>query len=130
MQVLSIYGTNDGLTSLRDIEDSKILSPENTLFLPIDGGNHAHFGSYGLQSGDNPARISAEQQTTRQLRSQLLFFLIWVSKVSGLLRKITNYPHRISRYELVIFGSFFVISRSGKKLITSAMIEEKIADIG
>ena len=29
----------------------------------IDGGNHAQFGSYGEQSGDNPAEISADEQT-------------------------------------------------------------------
>lgn len=28
----------------------------------IDGGNHAQFGSYGLQSGDGAAAISPEEQ--------------------------------------------------------------------
>ncbi|MBR0081818.1 MAG: hypothetical protein IJP98_03650 [Clostridia bacterium] len=28
----------------------------------IDGGNHAQFGSYGLQAGDGIARISPQQQ--------------------------------------------------------------------
>lgn len=61
--VVSIYGSEDGLATLEDIENSRALLPPDTLFVPIEGGNHAQFGSYGPQSGDNPAAISpAEQQ--------------------------------------------------------------------
>jgi DNA-directed RNA polymerase omega subunit len=39
------------------------LLPPGTRFIPIEGGNHAQFGWYGDQNGDNPATISrAEQQ--------------------------------------------------------------------
>jgi hypothetical protein len=75
LRVLSVFGTNDGLTSLQDIEASKVLLPEDTLFLPIEGGNHAQFGSYGLQNGDNPALISAEQQTLRVVKLTTTFLL-------------------------------------------------------
>jgi hypothetical protein len=65
LQVLSMYGTNDGLTTLQDIEDSKDLLPEDTMFLSIEGGNHAQFGSYGTQNGDGKASMSAEQQASK-----------------------------------------------------------------
>jgi len=63
--MMSIYGTNDGLASNEEIEASKALLPAHAQFVPIDGGNHAQFGSYGPQSGDNPATISAEEQWTQ-----------------------------------------------------------------
>jgi len=58
----SIFGTLDGLTTVQDIEDSRALLPGDTAFVGIDGGNHAYFGWYGDQSGDNPATITREQQ--------------------------------------------------------------------
>ena len=58
----SIYGTLDGLTSLQDIENSRQFLPQDTLWVPINGGNHAQFGWYGDQPGDNPANISRETQ--------------------------------------------------------------------
>ncbi len=63
IQVVSIYGTNDGLATGDKIDASRALLPKDALFVPIQGGNHAQFGDYGLQSGDNPATTSrAEQQ--------------------------------------------------------------------
>ena len=79
LRVLSIYGSNDGLTTLQDIEASKVLLPENTQFLPIDGGNHAQFGSYGLQNDDNPALLSVDQQT-RQVAEITTTFLLDLGK--------------------------------------------------
>jgi hypothetical protein len=62
-QVVSISGTNDGLATPAKIEDSKTNLPASTVYVPIQGGNHAQFGYYGEQEGDNPATISrAEQQ--------------------------------------------------------------------
>lgn len=59
----SIYGTNDGLVSQEDIDDSRSRLPPTTEFVPIAGGNHAQFGSYGAQKGDRSAEISeADQQ--------------------------------------------------------------------
>ena len=61
-QVLSLSGSLDGLSIPADIEASKALLPETTLFVEIEGGNHAQFGWYGDQAGDNPATISHEEQ--------------------------------------------------------------------
>ncbi len=63
LQVLSIYATNDGLASAEAVLASKADLPENTQFAAIDGGNHAQFGWYGNQDGDNPATISHAEQT-------------------------------------------------------------------
>ena len=59
-QILSIYGSLDGIASLKNIKDSP--PPENSKFIEIKGGNHAQFGSYGNQAGDNKAKISNEYQ--------------------------------------------------------------------
>ena len=61
--VTSIYGTLDGLATPEKVLGAKPLLPAGTRFIPIEGGNHAQFGWYGDQAGDNPATISrADQQ--------------------------------------------------------------------
>lgn len=62
ISILSIFGSQDGLTTLQDIEDSRNLLPSDTVFFEIEGGNHSQFGSYGFQNGDNKATISPEEQ--------------------------------------------------------------------
>jgi hypothetical protein len=62
INVVSMYGTND-MAGVEKFEETKLLLPQDTQFVVIDGGNHAQFGDYGPQPGDNPATISrAEQQ--------------------------------------------------------------------
>ncbi len=65
LRVVSIYGTNDGLARAEDVRNSSKDLPQNTRFVPIEGGNHAQFGYYGEQAGDNQATISHEEQTTQ-----------------------------------------------------------------
>jgi dienelactone hydrolase len=61
--VTSIYGTEDGLATVEQVEASRALLPPASSFIAIPGGNHAQFGSYGDQAGDRPATITrAEQQ--------------------------------------------------------------------
>ena len=67
----SIYGTNDGLTSLDEINASKLRLPAETRWVAIQGGNHGQFGWYGTQSGDNPAEISREVQQSQIVRATL-----------------------------------------------------------
>jgi len=69
-KVISIYGTLDGLTDATDIAESETNLPEDTQWVPIEGGNHTQFGYYGddnnpdfLQEDDNPAEISRDNQT-------------------------------------------------------------------
>jgi pimeloyl-ACP methyl ester carboxylesterase len=60
LDVLSVYGTNDGLATVADIDASKADLPPDTRFVPIVGGIHAYFGDYGPQSGDGTATITRE----------------------------------------------------------------------
>ena len=62
LAVLSISGTQDGLSTPDKIEASRALLPPTTEWVPIEGGNHAQFGWYGPQAGDNPATISQTAQ--------------------------------------------------------------------
>jgi pimeloyl-ACP methyl ester carboxylesterase len=64
LHVTSVYGTLDGLATGGKIDASRSLLPVDTIWVAITGGNHAQFGWYGSQPGDNPAGISrADQQT-------------------------------------------------------------------
>ena len=60
--VTSIYGTLDGLAPPDEVLAARPLLPPGTAWVPIEGGNHAQFGSYGPQSGDNDAAITREMQ--------------------------------------------------------------------
>jgi len=61
IKTLSIYGTKD-MAGMEKFEETKALMPANIKYVVIEGGNHAQFGSYGFQPGDNAATISAEEQ--------------------------------------------------------------------
>lgn len=73
LPVLSISGSDDGLADTTTVEASRALLPAETVFLAIDGGNHAQFGWYGDQSGDNPARISREEQMEQTISAAVYF---------------------------------------------------------
>ncbi|WP_201781142.1 alpha/beta hydrolase [Ornatilinea apprima] len=69
LHVLSVYGSEDG--QVEKIRASSVLLPENAVFLEIEGGNHAQFGSYGTQPGDGAASISAVEQWRRAAEAVL-----------------------------------------------------------
>lgn len=62
LQVLSIYGSEDGVLNMEKYEAYFANLPADTAEHIIEGGNHAQFGSYGPQEGDGTAGISAEEQ--------------------------------------------------------------------
>ena len=62
LHVLSITGNQDGVLDRENFESTRSLLPPDTQWAVIEGGNHAGFGSYGAQPGDNPANISPEEQ--------------------------------------------------------------------
>ena len=62
LPIISIYGTNDGVATVEDINASRPDLPSNTVWNPIEGGNHAQFGWYGDQPGDGVATISRPEQ--------------------------------------------------------------------
>jgi pimeloyl-ACP methyl ester carboxylesterase len=60
--VASIYGSEDGLSTPQTVLAATDNLPADAAFIEIEGGNHAQFGNYGPQRGDQPATIPAEEQ--------------------------------------------------------------------
>ncbi len=79
VKAMSIYGTNDGLSTVEEIEDSEQHLPPDTQFVAIEGGNHTYFGWYEgfqggeLQEGDNPADITREEQQEQVVQATVDF---------------------------------------------------------
>jgi predicted esterase len=71
--VLSIIANRDGLATLENYKAAAPYLPANTMWVEIDGGNHAQFGSYGPQNGDLEATISAEEQQRQIVNATLMF---------------------------------------------------------
>ncbi len=61
VSVLSIYGTMEHQPNNAVLEKTHLL-PVNTIYIGIEGANHAQFGDYGLQAGDVEALITPEDQ--------------------------------------------------------------------
>lgn len=60
LPVLSVSGTRDGLTTPEDVEASRADLPPDTVFVAVEGANHAMFGDYGDQRGDGPLEVERE----------------------------------------------------------------------
>jgi pimeloyl-ACP methyl ester carboxylesterase len=73
LRVLSVSGSLDGLSTPDKIRANVAKLPSATRFYEINGANHAQFGSYGPQQGDNPAQISAAEQRAETVRITLDF---------------------------------------------------------
>lgn len=56
--VLSLSGSEDGLTTPADIETSRANLPADAAFVEIEGATHAYFGDYGTQQRDGTPAIS------------------------------------------------------------------------
>ncbi len=56
--VLSLSGSEDGLTTPQKVEDNRGLLPADAVFVEIPGASHASFGDYGPQAGDGTPTIS------------------------------------------------------------------------
>jgi pimeloyl-ACP methyl ester carboxylesterase len=74
IKVLVMMGAQDGLIPPEEVRSHDENLPADAQFLTIEGGNHAQFGWYGEQSGDNPATISHEEQQ-QQVSIALLSWL-------------------------------------------------------
>jgi hypothetical protein len=71
LKVVSISASLDGLATPDKIEASRQLLPADTTWVNIIGGNHAQFGWYGSQAGDETATISRTDQQTQVVRATL-----------------------------------------------------------
>lgn len=78
IKVLSIYGTRD-MNEEAVFENARTLLPLDTQYVVISGGNHAQFGDYGVQPGDNDATITRLEQQ-KQIVDATLRFLKEVSR--------------------------------------------------
>lgn len=57
LDVLSVSGTEDGLSTPEDIDAGADLLPPDATFVELDGANHADFGDYGAQPGDGVSTL-------------------------------------------------------------------------
>ncbi|MBF4693304.1 alpha/beta hydrolase [Fusibacter ferrireducens] len=69
--VASIYGTKD--MGIDKILENKVYLPESTKYYEIEGGNHAQFGDYGPQKGDQVPDIDMETQQEAIIRASVDF---------------------------------------------------------
>ena len=60
--VISIYGSEDGVMNRENYNKYLSNLPENFFEFIVDGGCHAYFGMYGSQDGDGIAYISNQEQ--------------------------------------------------------------------
>lgn len=75
LEVLSISGSEDGLSTPEKIDSAAGLLPADTTFVVIEGGNHAGFGAYGPQAGDGEATIP-DAEIRAQITAALGPFLL------------------------------------------------------
>lgn len=67
--VVSVYASLDGLLAVDEVLASATELPSGAVFVEIAGGNHAGFGWYGDQAGDNPAVTAREVQQEQIIRA-------------------------------------------------------------
>jgi hypothetical protein len=65
LPVVSIYASRDGLATPAKVLASQPLLPASARFVEIEGGNHAQFGWYGSQDGDNAPAIPRDEQQVK-----------------------------------------------------------------
>lgn len=63
--VLSLSGSEDGLSTPQKIDDARHLLPRDARLIEIDGASHASFGAYGRQDGDGTPTIMLDEITDR-----------------------------------------------------------------
>ena len=59
---ITVYGSDDGVLNFDKLEEGRKYAPAINYDFVIQGGNHAGFGNYGSQHGDNDAAITEEEQ--------------------------------------------------------------------
>jgi len=62
LEVISIYGSEDGVLNMEKYAENKVNLPDLFEEYIINGGCHAGFGSYGSQDGDGAATITGDAQ--------------------------------------------------------------------
>ncbi|MBQ6165763.1 MAG: alpha/beta hydrolase [Clostridia bacterium] len=62
LKTVLIYGSEDTVLNAEKYRENLKNVPADAAEYVIEGGNHAQFGSYGMQKGDQPALITSEEQ--------------------------------------------------------------------
>ncbi len=65
LPVLSLAGSEDGLSTPQKIADTAPKLPSDATFVQIEGASHSSFGDYGRQDGDGMPTISDADMITR-----------------------------------------------------------------
>jgi len=65
LAVVSLAGSEDGLSTPEKIADARHLLPADADMVEIDGASHASFGAYGPQAGDGTPTITDDEMAAR-----------------------------------------------------------------
>lgn len=71
LKILSLYGSNDGVADLNKVKEAAF--NEKAKIVEIEGGNHAGFGNYGNQKGDNKSDITNDEQISESVKLTVEF---------------------------------------------------------
>lgn len=71
--LISIYGSEDGLLNPDRVAAGRDYAPKTYAEIVLEGGNHAQFGSYGVQTGDGEAVLSPEEQRRQTVEAILKY---------------------------------------------------------
>lgn len=74
---LTIYGGKDGVLPASDIIENKKNVSSHAQFYKIPEGNHANFGMYGSQKGDNESTLTPKQQIDSSIETIERFIMTY-----------------------------------------------------
>lgn len=77
LPVLSVSGSEDGLSTPQKIRGAAGELPEDAVFAEIEGASHASFGDYGPQDGDGTAAIGDDEMNAEVERLIASFAGSW-----------------------------------------------------
>lgn len=79
IDVLSVSGSEDGLTTSQDVEESRSSLPPGSRFVVVEGAVHSFFGDYGEQAGDGTPTVDRrDAQATIVNRT-----IRWLDRTAG-----------------------------------------------
>lgn len=73
LNVLTVYGSEDGVMNREKYEACKFMLPPGFEERIIDGGCHAYFGDYGEQAGDGTPTITMQEQQRQTVQAIVNF---------------------------------------------------------
>ena len=74
---ITLFGSEDGVLNRDKLAAGRAYAPERSAECVIEGGNHAGFGNYGPQKGDEKAHIRGEEQQERAVDAILTALSGW-----------------------------------------------------